>query len=428
MRQAGLCVLCIVLVLALCQCSDSPTNSNSNPQYSIADLTVDDHDVLNAGAEFAPEIFRRVCEAKGPNENVFISPLSISIALGMTHAGAAGRTRDEIHETLRLPADMTLEQINTSYRSIMRVLPGLDPATQVSLANAIWYRQDRTLRSSFEAICSEYFDATAEGVDFADIKTLEMINGWVSDKTNGTIDEIITPPIDPNLVALLVNAIYFKGSWTHSFDTENTESKAFMRFDGSQTTCDMMYMITDSLRDPITGQQDTSILHANTDLFNAASLPYGNRSLRMTILVPHRNHNTSDIIVSLSEDTWAEWLGLLQSRPSIEIYLPRFRFSFDTLLNDQLIAMGMSSAFSPIDANFDSLFVDSDPYVEKVLHKSFVQVDENGTEAAAVTAVFMDESAKPYVDCDRPFVFVIHESTTGAILFIGRLADPLWEE
>ncbi|MBD3332291.1 serpin family protein, partial [candidate division GN15 bacterium] len=177
-----------------------------------------------------------------------------------------------------------------------------------------------------------------------------------------------------------------------------------------------------------TGKPDTSVLYGQTDLFQAASLPYGNGSLRMTILMPRQDYSSEDIIADFSAENWDDWRAGLHSR-EFELALPKFRFECEQLLNDQLIAMGMGEALSPAGANFDSMFVDLQVFISKVLHKSFVQVDEVGTEAAAVTAVFMGATNvdDKYIICNRPFLFVIHESTTGTILFMGRIAEPVWE-
>ncbi|MBD3333445.1 hypothetical protein GF356_11410, partial [candidate division GN15 bacterium] len=252
MRRIGAVTLLLFLAVVLCQCSDSNVINNDPdqiPQYTIANLTAEDRELLGAGAEFAPEIFRRVCDAKKPDENVFISPLSISIAMGMAHAGAAGSTQDALQTGLRLPANMTLEQINESYQSIMRVLPGLDPKTTVSLANAVWYRQQLSLHAGFEIICREHFEAEIKGMDFNDNRTVDTINNWVYDKTRGKIESIVRAPLAANTMAILTNAIYFKGDWKYAFDPQDTESRPFTTVGGDQVMADMMYLNTDSLLD-----------------------------------------------------------------------------------------------------------------------------------------------------------------------------------
>jgi serpin B len=348
--------------------------------------------------------------------------------MGMAHAGAAGSTQNAIQTGLRLPANMTLEQINKSYQSIMRVLPGLDPKTTVSLANAVWYRQQLSLHTSFDSICREYFEAEIKGMDFNDNRTVDTINNWVYDKTRGKIESIVQAPLDANTMAILTNAIYFKGDWKYAFDPQDTESRPFTTVGGGQVMTDMMYVNTDSLLDTGTGKPDTTVLYGETELFQAASLPYGNGSLRMTVLMPKQDYSSEDIIADFSADKWDDWRAGLHSR-GFELALPRFRFKCEQVLNDQLSAMGMGEAFRPFDANFDSMFVDLQVFISKVLQKSFVQVDEVGTEAAAVTAVVIGTTNvdDKYIVCNRPFLFVIHESTTGTILFMGRVAEPVWE-
>jgi serpin B len=212
---------------------------------------------------------------------------------------------------------------------------------------------------------------------------------------------------------ILMNAIYFKGTWTHLFDTADTRDDVFHLPDGSTTPCRMM-TLEDTLR------------YFQTDLFQAVELPYGDESFSMTILLPKYSHTVDDIIGQLTADNWAVWMSSF-SEIEMPIHLPKFKFEYEKSLKDILITMGMGLAFTPA-ADFSNMFTDGIGWIDKVKHKTFVQVDEEGTEAAAVTIVIMIDSAVPGMYINRPFLFVIHERDTGAILFMGKVADPVWED
>jgi len=242
---------------------------------------------------------------------------------------------------------------------------------------------------------------------------VNAINQWCSDNTNGRIDEIIKYPVPGDVAMMLLNAVYFKGAWTHLFDLTDTYDGKFILEDGSKVDCRMM------------NREDTLDYFSN-ETFQAVDLPYGNGSYSMTILLPNYGKTVDDILMMMNKDNWDQWMGLFQPT-EMPIYMPKFKFEYEISLKDILIAMGMEIAFTPA-ADFSGMFVDGVGWIDKVKQKTFVQVDEQGTEAAAVTIVVMIDSVPPGFYANHPFLFVIHEHQTGAILFMGKVANPVWED
>ena len=243
-----------------------------------------------------------------------------------------------------------------------------------------------------------------EGLDFGAADAADVINEWVSEATRERIEEMVEPPIDPNVVAILMNAIYFKGGWTAPFDPEDTREGEFHLPAGSTATAELMT------------RDDTVAYHRGTD-FHAVELPYGGRAFAMTVLVPDEVDGAPDLVERLDRDAWDEVKeGLSVQR--VDLALPRFEVEWEGELNDPLEALGMEGAFTPA-ADFSRMFEDSSPWIDEVKQKSFVRVDEEGTEAAAATKVVMVDSAPPQVHADRPFVFALRERLSGTILFLG---------
>jgi len=421
-----LCLSLIILLTGLVclQCSkpSSPPpladlpDSNSNNE-----ITLTDKQTIEASNRFGLKLFYEVNAAQAPGENVFISPLSASLALGMTLNGAADSTRKAMASTLEL-AGMSPEEINQSYRRIIDDLTGLDPAVAFDIANSIWYKQGFPISADFVDLNRTYFDAQVRGLDFNQFWAIDTINHWVDINTHGKITEIIKE-ISPDAVMFLINAIYFKGDWTLTFDTALTEEMDFTLGDGSVVTRPIM-------------RTDTLLAYFENDLFQAVDLPYGDRSFSMTVFLPKPSHTPDEIISQLSPVNWAAWIGAL-SETKVMLGLPKFKFSYEVFLTDILKALGMTIAFDPGAADFSNMVEDGSMlfgnlFISFVKQKTFVQVDEVGTEAAAVTIVGIELTGflpdEKIMMVTRPFVLAIRERGTGSILFIGKIVDPAWQE
>ncbi|MFC1683293.1 serpin family protein [Candidatus Zixiibacteriota bacterium] len=359
-------------------------------------------------------LFQKIIEAGG-DENVFISPLSVAMCLGMAYNGADGSTREEMAQTLEL-SGLSVEQVNGSYRYLIETLAGLDPTVRFDIANSIWYNDTfPEPRAEFLNACQDYFSALVTGLNFGAWDAAATINAWVEENTNGRIDQIVDDPIDPLYVMFLINAIYFKGDWTYRFDPELTDNALFTLPDGSETTCRMM-------------TQRGRYWHYTGDDFWALDLPYGGADFRMTIVLPDEGVDLDSLIASIDPQDWDQtlmddWLTSLH-RDSLNIYIPKFALEYELYMKEVLTALGMDLAFTPA-ADFTNMYSGGGVWIDEVKHKTFIEVNEEGTEAAAVTSTAVATGISEDIFLvNRPFAFVIRENYSGTILFIGKIVDP----
>ncbi|TVR64249.1 MAG: serpin family protein [Gemmatimonadales bacterium] len=363
--------------------------------------------VIQAGNSFGFDLLRRLADEK-PDRTVFVSPLSASMALGMALNGADGATFDGMREALHLEG-LDEEGINAGYRDLLDLLEGLDPEVELGVANAVWHRTGIQVLDDYRTRVQDAFDARIEGLDFSDPGAAARINGWVRDATNGRIDEMVTPPIPGNMVAYLLNAVYFKGGWTEPFDPDLTRSARFRLADGNTAPIDLM-------------MRDDTIRHRVAGNWAAADLPYAGGAFAMTVVVPAEGVSLDQLLNELTPEWWGELVeGLGTSRALVS--LPRFELEWEGTLNDVLEGMGMAAAFDPGQANFSRMFQGGGVWIDEVKQKSFLRVDEEGTEAAAATSVSMPSSMPPEIRADRPFLLAIRERLTGSILFVGAIRE-----
>lgn len=365
---------------------------------------------------FGLSLFTEVNAQEAGDRNLLISPLSVSMALGMTMNGAAGATRTAMEQTLGFD-ELSEDAINQTYRDLMDQLTGLDPNVIFQIANSIWIRDTFRVASDFIDVNRTYFDAEVEELNFDFPEAAQIINDWVNEKTNGKITEIVQAPIDPLIIMYLINAIYFKGNWSRPFDPDETTDAEFYLSDGSSKLVPTMRMET--VYFPYFKDRDYD--------FQAVDLAYGDSLFTMTILLPHRTWHIDDFIAQLNQAVWDTCISNLHRQKLGLLEVPRFKFEYDIKLNDVLKAMGMDIAFDPHQADFSRMSADSilGIFLGEVKHKTFVEVNEEGTEAAAATSVGPQLlSAGAFFRVDRPFVFAIRERTTGTIIFIGKVVDP----
>jgi len=376
------------------------------------ELTVAESKLVTADNAFAFKLFREVSTREPDNANVFISPLSVGMALGMAYNGAAGATQDSMQRTLELDG-MSLPEVNEAYQTLIQLLQGLDPTVDFLLANSIWYRQDITVAAAFLDNMRTYFGAEIQELDFGAADAAGIINGWVRDATKGRIESIVTPPIDSQTIMFLINAVYFKGAWTYRFDRDRTHDAAFTRHDGTTTTVSLM------------SHGEEVPVHAHFGAgYAVVDLPYGGGAYAMTIVLPDDPAAAASLSRDLTQEQWNGWIAALDST-SIWVSLPKWKLEQEYTLNDVLKALGMTIAFEPLEADFSNMAPGLQAFISRVKHKTFIEVDEEGTEAAAVTSVEVGvTSAPPTFVVDHPFVFAIRERLSGTILFIGRIADP----
>jgi serine protease inhibitor len=404
-RRRSLLALACALVFAACA---DPTGSSGAGGRLPRPLTDSEKAVVGASNQFAFALLGRVNAAQ-PGDNLFISPLGVSMALGMTMNGTAGETMSEMRGMLGF-GSLPLDEVNASYRSLIELLRGLDGRVDFRIANAIWYDDPFPVEQPFVNVTRTFFDARVEALPFADPATLQTINDWVSTATAGKIEEILDA-IPPDAVMYLLNAIYFKGDWTTQFDPELTAPQPFAG-QGGPTTVPLMH-VTDSVR------------YAEVGGAQLIELPYGGGAFAMSIVLPPHGE---DIDAFVDGFTTARWNALhaAAERTEVMIWLPKFTLEQKYTLNDALQALGMRLAFGGGDFTPMAGSLGHDLAVSEVKHKTFVDVHEEGTEAAAVTSVEIIRvcACGPLPTAfraDRPFLFAIRERASGTILFVGKV-------
>jgi serine protease inhibitor len=377
-------------------------------------LSMNEELLIEAGNDFA---FRLLDQAYGeaPDSNLFLAPLSASMALGMTMNGAAGETFDEMRSTLGF-GSLALDQINEGYRDLIELLLNLDRSVEVGIGNSIWYRQGYPVKADFVTRTQDYFGAEVSPLNFADPGAANIINSWVKGQTMGKIEEIVENPIDPYTVMFLINAIYFKGSWTHRFEKGKTAVATFTGKSGATGQVPLMEL-------------NDTLLYAENQMYEVVDLPYGGRAFSMTVILPRQGTPVGEVIESLTPSAWDQIIGGLSPKEGT-VYLPRFRLEWEKVLNETLQAMGMKLPFIPGMADFTGISDMAQQiglYISKVKQKTHVDVNEEGTEAAGVTSVEIKEVSIPdrfFFRADRPFLFVIRERYSETILFAGVLVEP----
>ena len=410
MRLRGLLVL--VALTAACKDQSGPEARTPRITELPRALSAGEQRVISASNAFGFGLLRELDRTQA-GKNIFMSPLSASMALGMTMNGAAGRTYDEMREALAFGSASRAE-INASYRSLIDMLRALDRTVEFRIANSIWYRNTFPFEQAFLSESQQYFDARVAALDFNAANAAPTINDWVKQSTNNKIEEIVDSPIDNDVVMYLINAIYFNGSWTTRFDKSKTRQDQFTTIDGTTAPIEMM-RLTDTVR------------VAETADLQAIDLPYGGGAYSMTILLPRRGKSVTDLVSSLDATSWQSTIANATAR-EIELEMPKFKLRWEALLNDPLMALGMTLPFSAGLADFTRMSpMGTALYISKVKQKSYVDVHEEGTEAAAVTSVeirVVCACGPQVVRIDRPFVFAIRERLSGTILFMGKIVRP----
>ena len=406
-------LLAIVVLVSACRDPNAPSGAAPRITALPRALTAGEQAVIGASNAFGFGLLRELDETRA-DSNIFMSPLSASMALGMTMNGAAGQTFDEMRAALAFGTRPAAE-INASYRSLIDMLRALDPTVDFRIANSIWYRAGFPFEQAFLDESRQFFDARVSGLDFASPNAAPSINDWVRQSTNGKIDQIVDGPIPNDVVMYLINAIYFNGSWTTRFDRNQTRTEQFHTIGGTTAPIAMMRR-TDTVR------------VAETADAQVVDLPYGGGAYTMTILLPKEGKSLRDVVATLTADSWQVALAGATAR-SVELQMPKFTLRWEALLNDPLQALGMRQAFQGDVADFTRMSRDAGNhlYISKVKQKAFVDVHEDGTEAAAVTSVEIRVTCAcgpQVIRIDRPFVFAIRERLSGTILFLGKIVRP----
>jgi len=368
--------------------------------------------VVASANTFSFNLFQETCLQEG-DKNIFISPFSASMALTMAYNGANGRTEQDMRTTLGY-GSLTRTEINESCKSLHDILVALDRKVTLQIANSIWYHNTFSVLPEFLQLNLTYFYAPVNAVDFSDPRTVAAINQWCSQQTNGRITQIINQLRPEDRLALL-NALYFKGAWAHEFNKNQTVVDRFYTTEGSPANCDMMRV-------------QESFPYFETPDFAAVELPYNKGHFAMTLLVPKGTQTVDQLIGRLTAAQWREWRALFVQRDGV-VAMPKLKLEYEITLNKILTNLGMGIAFRGGEADFSGIHTIDPLYITLVKQKTFLQVDEEGTEAAAVTVVVIGVTSigpsQPfYLRADRPFVMVISDHATDSILFIGKIVKP----
>ena len=373
--------------------------------------------IASANVDFGWRLLKPLAGAS-PNANVFYSPFSVTQALTMTMNGAGGATHAVMADALGLKG-VAIGNVNAANQLLLPSLTGADPKVEIDVANAIWVNKNAKLReslqlsSAFQKTCLESYGGRAKSLDFSDPEAAKTINGWVSEQTKGKIDRIVAIRDISYSPLVLTNAVYFHGKWMHEFDKSETLDGRFHLSKGREKTLSFM-------------SNDMSVDYRETDQFQAASLPYGDGRFSLDIVLPKRVDGLDAVVKSLDAKSWSNLISQMELREAT-VLLPRFQVSYTDDLTEPLKSLGMGSAFKP-GANFIPMGLEQG-YIDKVLHKAILQVDEEGTVAAAATMEAMAAgaaSAEPAITfrVDHPFVCAIRDNATGTLLFAGVIRDP----
>jgi len=403
-------------------CGDD--KEKEDPDLALKYKAADEHaeqvssEVVAANNDFAARIFK-VMAAAEPGKNLMISPLSIEIALAMTMNGASGDNLTEMQTVLGF-GDLTLAAMNAQFFHLIKSLEDADKDMVLAIANSIWMDDlfEPRVKEAFRKALEESFEAEPYTVDMQDAATVDLINKWVSDNTNGKIDKIIDG-IKADTVMFLINALYFKAAWTVTFDKDRTYDGEFELTDGSHKTVKMMTFKEDQ------EFKFYSSGYGTAGGYSAVRLPYGRDKFAFYGFIPH-DGTVDEFIARMADEGLDRFFSNLTAQ-EVPVLLPRFKFAYEKSLNEMLQGLGMEQVFVP--GGLLNMAIEGEGlYVSEVKHKTYIEVNEEGTEAAAVTSVEVGDTAMPEgFYGTKPFVFVIRDDRSGTILFMGKVEDPTQE-
>ena len=396
-------------VVVICPVDSDSILTNEDNELKYISLTRTEQELVNNNNEFAFNLFREMIKSQTREQSEIVSPISITYALGMLNNGAAGDTQKQINKVLGF-GETGADGINDFCKKMLTEAPNLDKLTKVMIANTIYMNMGYELKKDFISKAKTFYDAEPETRNFADGKTREVINKWGNDHTEGMIPEVLKEDdFDPTSVSYLLNAIYFKGAWANKFDKENTKDETFKGYSTNKQV-PMMH-------------QEHEFNYTENELCQALCLPYGNNAYRMTILLPKEGKTINEVLKTLTAETWQsyQWMG----SAIVDVKLPRLESQSEIQLEKMMSTLGMPNAFDPYLADFSN-FCNVPTYIGMMKQVAKIKLNEEGTEAAAITVIGMKYSAIPsepqHVSfyATRPFLYVISEQSTGAIFFIGK--------
>jgi serine protease inhibitor len=370
--------------------------------------------LTTANTRFGFKLYREILKKSG-DKNVFVSGSSVGLALAMAYNGAGGQTQQAMARALELQG-LSLDEVNRANAALKTSLENPDPKVQLKIANSLWAKKGVDFKPEFIERNKNFYAAEVAALDFGSPSAPATINAWVSNNTAGKIDKIVDQ-IDGDSILFLINAIYFKGQWTEAFDKAKTTEQPFTSGAGKQKPHPMM---------PQSGKYN----YYENDKFQAVSLPYGGKRVSMYIFLPVEGSRLAEFHNQLTAENWDSWMSGFRQTDG-DIMVPRFKVEFEVDLNEALKALGMTEAFAADRADFSGMLQSAQrAFISKVKHKTFAEVNEEGTEAAAVTSVEMRATSMQvprkrfHMEIDRPFFCAIRDNQTGTVLFMGSITDP----
>ncbi|MUV36742.1 Serpin A12 [Lentibacillus sp. JNUCC-1] len=419
LRKAMLSAFAFMLVPFTASCGTSNSQSDEKP---------DEKPVIAQDVDYGASDYMKISPASNalgfelvkqvdPDDqgNIFLSPASIFMALSLAYNGADGTTQSDMAAVMNI-GEISLEEFNKANASLLAAIHRSSEDIVLNVANAMWINNKHQFQNTFAEQTGDYFNAETEAIDINDPDSADEINRWVQQATNDHIKQIVEPPLDPSTVALLVNAIYFNGKWMHEFDPKDTKTETFHFPDGSEKDHEFMLL-----------QEELSYFEHED--FQAVTLPYGVGEVSMNIILPKAHINLDAFIAKISGDAWNKWQDQFKSREGT-LKLPKFKVDYETSLVEPLQKLGMTAAFQPEKAEFPHMIEDhASLFISDVMHKTYINVNEEGTEAAGVTSVEITETSatvgQPFeMMVNKPFLITITDNDTGANLFIGAIKNP----
>ena len=400
----------LIFFLAGCDLFTSVDHTGKSDRELPRELSAQEQLVAEASNKFSFELLKMLNEKEG-DQPFFVSPFSISTAFAMALNGAEGETYEQMRDFFGY-GGMTNEEINQAYRDLIELLTTLDPKVVMNIANSVWVREDFQVIEEFLDRNRTYFDAEVKRLDFSKPEAPDIINSWIDEKTRGLIEEMIDE-IDPLVVMYLINAIYFNGDWAVQFDPNETEDRRFYRADGTTTEIPMM-----------TGRHE--FRHYFGDDWTALDMWYGDAGFSFTALMPTNGAFLKELVPELSMARFESITSQLK-RDTINVFVPKFELDFEIeRFPDDLIEMGLTLPFDSWEADFSRITDLQQIYISDVMHRAVIKLDEEGSEAAAVTVIEFRELSNigggkiyPTIRLDRPFLFFIRENSNNTILFMG---------
>lgn len=405
-----LAIITLITLFLLSSCNGKNEIENSDDML----FTADDYEILiSPNNHLAFKLLEH--GELNDEDNIFISPTSLFIALSMVYNGADGEAEKELARALQIER-MDKKELNKANASLIAKLTEPSDGIELLLANSIWLNERFHFQEQFKNDNNDYFNADVNEVNITDPDTVELINMWISENTNEKIKEIVQPPLNDDLVTILINALYFSGDWNYEFDETLTKAYPFTNSNGESK--DVLLM---------TLQEE--LPYIENDVFQAVSIPYYEDKMSMDIYLPRENVTLTDLKDEILSGRWENWNRQFETEEGT-VLLPKFELEYEASLNKTLQDLGMSTVFTK-DAEFPHMIVEDNPvWISKVRQKTYIDVHEKGTEAAAATSVELEtlslvDDTPFYMEVNRPFFFIIKDSETNMILFTGFIENPV---